>query len=146
MDKQLFRKASLDRISSPEEMHDYMHCTTPRAWMVLVAFLALILGFAFYASSATMENVLPIKVSVMNFGDGGPSVFFELPLDQKDMVKTGMTVRFQGESGKIDFYYLDEETVGAFVTMDNPGMVISDGKYDAEIVTESSTPFEVLFD
>ena len=47
----LFRKKSLDRISSPEELHDYLRVTSPSLWMVLAAIMVLLQemrGFAEY--------------------------------------------------------------------------------------------------
>lgn len=35
MENNLFRKKSLEHISSPEELHDYMRVTSPRLWMIL---------------------------------------------------------------------------------------------------------------
>ena len=50
MDNGLFRKKSIDRISSPEELHDYMRVTSPRLWMILAAVVLLLVGFIVYAS------------------------------------------------------------------------------------------------
>lgn len=37
MENPIFRKKSLDRISSPEALDDYLHVTTPAVWMILAA-------------------------------------------------------------------------------------------------------------
>jgi HlyD family secretion protein len=39
----IFRQAALDRLSSPEQLDQLMQVTTPKSWMALVAFGALIL-------------------------------------------------------------------------------------------------------
>ena len=64
MQNQLFRQKSLERIQSPEEMHDYMRVTSPRLWMILAAIVILLAGFIAYASTTTMESTVPIKVHV----------------------------------------------------------------------------------
>ena len=56
MGNQLFRQKSLDRISSPEELHDYMRVTSPRLWMILGAILVLLAGFIAYASTMSCFN------------------------------------------------------------------------------------------
>ena len=71
MENGLFRKKSLERISSPEQLHDYMHVTSPRLWMLLIAVAVLLIGFLAYASTATMENTMPIKVNVQNLPSYG---------------------------------------------------------------------------
>ena len=70
MDSKLFRKESLERFSSPEALHDYLRVTSPRMWMVLTAVLLLTAGFVFYASSATMEETLPVQVRITASGEG----------------------------------------------------------------------------
>lgn len=40
----IFRKSSLDRISSPEQLNDYIKVTRPSLWMVLGAVTALLVG------------------------------------------------------------------------------------------------------
>ena len=44
MQKQLFRQKTLDRVSSPEQLHDYMRVTNPAIWMLLGAVVALLAG------------------------------------------------------------------------------------------------------
>ena len=43
--QQVFREKSLERISSPEQLHDYMRVTSPKLWMILTAAIVLIVGF-----------------------------------------------------------------------------------------------------
>jgi HlyD family secretion protein len=42
MQTSVFRKSSLDRLSSPEQLDELMRVTTPKGWVVLFALLALI--------------------------------------------------------------------------------------------------------
>ena len=44
MEQSLFRKKSLDRISSPEQLNDYLRVTNPTVWVVLGAVILLLLG------------------------------------------------------------------------------------------------------
>ena len=100
MENGLFRKKSLERISSPEELHDYMRVTSPRLWMILAAIVVLLVGFIVYASTATMENTKQIRVKVETYhlsaeetgGEplDGTYAYCELPLEELDVIKTGM--------------------------------------------------------
>ena len=67
MQNGLFRQKSIERISSPEALHDYMRVTSPRLWMILAAVVLLLGGFIAYASTAKMENTMPIKVTVETY-------------------------------------------------------------------------------
>ena len=42
MEEQIFRKKSLDRLSSPEQLNDYLHVTSPGIWIVLGAVIFLL--------------------------------------------------------------------------------------------------------
>ena len=42
--KSLFRKETLDRISSPEQLTDYLRVTNPGIWVVLAAVILLLAG------------------------------------------------------------------------------------------------------
>ena len=161
MENGLFRKKSLERISSPEELHDYMHVTSPRLWMLLIAVAVLLIGFLAYASTATMENTMPIKVNVQNlpaYGDkeGGDEstmvglYYSSLPTSYKDVVETGMKVRSGSEEGKIEMIAMvhpedGDQELELIITMDNPSLSLRDGEYDAELVLESTTPISFLW-
>ena len=108
MENGLFRKKSIDRISSPEALHDYMRVTSPRLWMILAAVVLLLIGFIVYASTATMENTMPIRVQLQTYQSdpeagqetdekGATLVSCQLPMDQLEVVKTGMKMRLGKE-------------------------------------------------
>ena len=42
--RSIFREKSLERVSSPEQLDDYIRVITPSIWLVLVAVVILILG------------------------------------------------------------------------------------------------------
>ena len=48
-DRSIFRKKSLDRVTSPEQLNDYIKVTTPSVWVILAATLLLIFGTLFWA-------------------------------------------------------------------------------------------------
>ena len=54
-EKQVFRKSVMDRLSSPEELNDYLHVTRPSVWIALIA-VVLILAGALVWSSVTYIN------------------------------------------------------------------------------------------
>ncbi len=155
MENGLFRKKSLERISSPEELHDYMRVTSPRLWMLLGAITALLVGFIVYASTATMENTMPIKVKVSQYeletdADGEVEYMTglkaHLPHTMKDQVDSNMMVRIGRIEAKIAYVGVGEnETI--FLNID-PGMdyvPLEEGIYDAELVLESTTPISFLW-
>ena len=47
--EQIFRKESLDRISSPEQLNDYLKVTNPGVWAVLAAVIFFIVGILIWS-------------------------------------------------------------------------------------------------
>lgn len=48
-EKSIFRSKSLDRVTSPEQLNDYIKVTTPSVWLILIATMILIVGTLFWA-------------------------------------------------------------------------------------------------
>ena len=123
MEKNLFRKESVDHISSPEQLHDYMHVTTPRLWMLLSAVLVLLLGMVVYAFTTTMEST----VKVMGRVEYG-TIYAYIPSSAAETVKIRMPVRINGKSG-----YISNVSQGTrlriFVSFDG-GKTLEDGIYE----------------
>lgn len=40
----IFRKKSLDRVSSPEQLNDYIKVATPGMWLILLAIVIFLVG------------------------------------------------------------------------------------------------------
>ena len=40
----LFRQKSMDRVSGPESLNDYIRVTTPSVWLVMIAIVLLLVG------------------------------------------------------------------------------------------------------
>lgn len=157
MENQLFRQKSLNRISSPEELHDYLRVTSPKLWMILGAIAVMLIGFVVYASTTTMENTMPIKVDVaLNEagqenpeGDGTPQhvIYSRLPISLLDTVRTGMKVRMGKEEGAVGWIATLEggNEISLIIDMENDNIPLQNGSYDAELVLESTTPISFLW-
>ncbi len=51
----IFRQKSIDRVSSPEELNDYIRVTTPSVWIVLIAIVALLVGMLVWSIFGRVE-------------------------------------------------------------------------------------------
>ena len=56
MENPIFRKKSLDRISSPEALDDYLHVTTPSVWLILIAIIMLLVGMLIWSQYIEFDN------------------------------------------------------------------------------------------
>ncbi len=53
--KSIFRKKSLEQISTPEQLDDYIKVTKPSVWVVLIATILLIAGVLVWAVFGKIE-------------------------------------------------------------------------------------------
>jgi len=158
MENNLFRKKSLESISSADELQNYMRATSPRLWMIALAVILLLAGFLAYASSATMESTMKIQLSVQSFetmpdyqAQGGTAryslVSSILPLSLKDTVSIGMPVRLGKEEGKVSFIAIiaARDEISLIIDMNEGYVEMPDGEYEAELVLKSTTPISFLW-
>ena len=135
MDNQLFRKKSMERISSPEKLEDYMRVTNPGIWMVLTAVIVLLAGLIICASVGKVETRFPVEASV-----SGGSASVLLDADTEYIVEEGMILRIGNRDTEIEYVRklaTGESSVSASVSL-------PDGTYEGEIVTESVSPISFL--
>ena len=59
MSKQLFRQKSLEKITSPEQMGDYIRVSNPSVWMILVAIIVLLIGVCVWGVFGRLDTTLP---------------------------------------------------------------------------------------
>jgi hypothetical protein len=66
----IFRQKSIDKVSSPEKLDDYIRLTTPRVWITLAAIVVLLVGviawgafgeLTIHNDDGTTETVAPIS-------------------------------------------------------------------------------------
>ena len=55
MKNSIFRKKSMDRVSSPEQLNDYIRVTSPGVWLFLIALLLLLAGFIIWAAFGRLD-------------------------------------------------------------------------------------------
>jgi len=65
--KNIFRKASLERMSSPDKLNDYIRVSNPSVWIVLCAIAVLLVAAVVW--SVTYE--LPEGIRPIDFLIGG---------------------------------------------------------------------------
>jgi hypothetical protein len=143
------------RISSPEELHDYMRVTSPRLWMILGAIVVLLAGFIVYASTATMENTMTIQVKISQYelqeNEAGEKEYITgiqayLPSAMKDQVENGMTVRIGSEETKVNYIgVLEDGRLYLMIDSIEDYLPLPEGNYDAELVLESTMPISFLW-
>ncbi len=94
-----------EKITSPEQLNDYIHVTAPGAWLILSSILIFLTGFLFWVLMGRLE----VSFSSYMYTEDGSSLAFISP-DNASRLKKGMTVRIanSGLSGNVE--QVDEST------------------------------------
>ncbi len=96
--KEIFRKVSLERLSSPEQLDQLMQVTSPKGWIALLAILGLLAvalawGFLGYIpTTAAGEGILLRRGGVSEVVSAGSGQIAEILLQVGDVVQRGQVV------------------------------------------------------
>ena len=155
MNETIFRKKSLDRIASPEQLDQYIKVSRPSVWLVLGAVLVFLVGVCVWGVFGRLETVVAAPARVQD----GVAVLY-LPVSKT--VTDGMTVRLNGEEDAI----LEIGTGTTELPADVPADIAADvgasmavpayyyailsttqpnGWYSAKVVVESIAPMTFLW-
>ena len=131
----VFRKKTLERISSPDQLTDYLCVTNPGIWVILVAVILLLAGVFAWSMVGTLETTAEVKVVV---SDHTAQI---VPLSSETLAD-GMPLRVSGQDYRIAFAQTDE--YGRSVGMAEVNL--PDGTYDGTVVTEAVQPISFLLE
>ena len=130
----IFRKETLERISSPEQLTDYLRVTTPGLWVLFAAIVVMLVGFFVWMSVGIIETTVPAGVSTQNHSA-------EVAVVNSDgRIATDMTLRVGGKETTI----LSTKTDDLGRTVGTAEVDLPDGVYEGTLVTESIHPIRFL--
>ena len=141
MQSQLFRKKNVERISSPEQLQDYMRVTNPGIWMVLAAVIVLLAGLLAASALVKVETTVSAQGKV---DASGRAVVMSLTPAEGEAVREGMAVRLAGQSGRVEYVYASDGGIVVRAVLDSGAESLPEGTYDARIVTEVLRPISFL--
>ena len=133
----LFRKESMDRIQSPEQLNDYLRITNPSVWAILGAVIVLLAGLLIWSGFARIDSFARGTARVES---GEMTVLFD---DQTLAagVEVGMNVTVGDVTSTV-------KSVGrgadgqVFALADSE---LADGVYDASVTYRQTQVIRLLF-
>jgi hypothetical protein len=156
MANQLFREKSMEKVSSPEQLNDYIRVSNPGVWIALTAVIVLLVGVCVWGIFGRLETTVGSAAVVK---DGVMTLYIKE--EHLGKITEGMTVRVKDQEYLIaavetvpktipegfDEYmlHLSGMHVGEWVfgvtAMDTN---LADGVYKSEIVVESVAPMSFI--
>lgn len=156
MNNQIFRKKSIDRMSSPEQLNDYIKVTNPGVWMALAAIVILLIGVCVWGVFGKLETKLPVAA----VSQDGQTVLY-VKEDNIASVRENMSVYVGDETYKVTSVssqpvavteeiseyarHTGELSIGEWVYIVQIDGNMPDGAYKAQIVTDSVSPLYFVF-
>ena len=156
MNDKIFRKKSINRMSSPEQLNDYIKVTNPGVWMALAAIVILLVGVCVWGVFGTLET----KLSVAAVSRDGQTVLY-VKEDNIASVRENMSVYIGDETYKVTSVsaqpvavtdtiseyarHTGELSIGEWVYIVQINGNMPDGVYKAQIVTDSVSPLYFVF-
>lgn len=137
MGEEIFRKKSLDRVKSPENLDDYIRVSNPGVWLLLISVIVLLIGVCVWGVFGRIESTVPVTVSVK---EGNVVCYIEE--DDIKSVTKGMTVKFDGKEAVIES--IGEKESSKYICALSTDTVPTDGFYDGKAVTKSYKPLSFV--
>lgn len=158
MNDNIFRKQSLDRISSPEQLTDYIKVSSPRVWVILFAIAILLISCLIWSVFGTLSTTQKTSAYVH---DGNAVCYVDKETAAK--LKPGMSVQLGKASGiiveiageQISEEELNEKVLNSYtvktlmsehriypVNINVTG--VPDGIYEIVITTDSVKPISFI--
>ena len=132
----LFRQKTIDKMSSPDELTDYLKVTSPSVWAVLAAVVVLLAGLIAWACVGT----LPTKVDASVVVQGGAA---SVHVSDSHDIQEGMQLT-------VDSQEPQERTIES-VSTDEQGKPVGhasvdlpDGTYDGTLVVDETRAIDFL--
>lgn len=152
----LFREKSMERLSSPEQLNDYIRVANPGVWLILGGIIALLLGVCAWGIFGKLDTTVT-GAAVCQDG----KIMCYISEADGESVRTGMTIKIgdvtttvkaiSSEPSRLpddtDQYlmHLGGLDQGSWVYTASADADIDDGSYAASIVTESVSPMSFVF-
>lgn len=158
MDQQIFRKKNLEKVSSPEQLNDYIRISNPGVWIVLTAIIVLLVGVCIWGIFGRLETTVGSAAVVK---DGEMTLYIKEEYLGK--IEPGMEIRVKDQTYLIDrvetvpkaipegfdeyMLHLSGMHVGEWVFgVTAMQTALPDGVYEAKIVIESIAPMSFILD
>ena len=117
MDNSIFRKVSLERLSSPEQLDQLLRVTSPKNWLALVAAWSVLLVIAIWGYTGTIttkaagQGVIVRAGTLLNVVSVGSGLVTKVYVDAGDLVKPNQVVAAVSQPAELEKVRLAKEAL-----------------------------------
>jgi len=137
MEDSLFREKAIEKISSPEDLGNYLHVTRPSVWLMLVAVILMLSGLLVWGSIASIDSfatgTAEVKDEVMYIHFDNEQI--------AENAESGMRVIAGESESRISIVGTDDKgELFAIAPTD-----LSDGSYNVRVIFKQTKVLSLLF-
>lgn len=136
MSEEIFRRKSLDKVKSPENLDDYIRVSNPGVWMLLVSVIILLAGACVWGIFGHIDSTAETSIHAEN-----GAVVCYVEDESISSLQTGMIVRFDDFEATITEIRQEGGDYSCTLQPDRP---VPDGFYEGKIVVESCKPLSFI--
>lgn len=152
----IFRDKSIERISSPEQLNDYVRLTNPGVWFVLAAIMIILIGACVFGTVGHIDSTVPGAL----ISDGNTATCL-VKREYGDRFTQDMYVKVAGAeygvslhdakpvtiSSDMDSYalFVGDMQIGEWIYEVDVDGEVPEGIYEAKLVTERISPLSFIF-
>ncbi len=151
MSKQVFREKSVSKLSSPEQLNEYIRVANPKIWIILGAIIIILIGAGIWGIFGKIDTTIRAVGTTVNDdficyvnADDVLSIEEGMPVKINDNTYRVIKVATQPveitEEYDTYFLHLGELSLGDWVYPISTDAKIPDGVYEVDIITESISP------
>ena len=136
-EKQIFRKNVMDRLSSPEELNDYLHVTRPAVWIALGAVILVLIGALVWSNVTYVSSYVTGTAEVK---DGVMTVLIDRDTPFIDRIEVGQDILVGDIQTTVSGLGYREDGIIA-----TAASTLSDGNYPARIRFSKTQMIAMIF-
>lgn len=157
MSGQIFRKKSLERVASPENLNDYIKISSIGAWLILTAVIVLLVGCFVWGIVGRIQT----KITTAVVSDANGIVCYISADDEESLITAedpyievdGVRYEISSVSStpvavdeSLDEYavYAGGFSSGDWIYVVNVEGTMAEGSYDASLILDSVAPISFL--
>lgn len=110
-ENEIFRKTSLERISSPEKLNEYIKITNPSLIAILVAIFAILAACCSWIFSGNIPKYMDITGVAVTKSDGNQYIYSYVPISSAKRMSEGMEAQISPDYASREEYGYKQGTI-----------------------------------